>query len=114
MSECERQVNSRLRALDDAHRLGRIPRAEYRCRRRHLLASLRNEACSAARDTLRRPAPAAESLGPAAYAQRYGGRRLKEATATRARLVFCSRQLAVSVGVVALGIVLFYWLVLHI
>ena len=37
MNEQERRSNQVLRALDEAHRLGRITRAEYRQRRRALL-----------------------------------------------------------------------------
>lgn len=40
MTEREVAINRDLRALDDAHRLGRISRAEYRNRRRRVLQSL--------------------------------------------------------------------------
>ena len=40
MTEREAAINRDLRALDDAHRLGRISRVEYRNRRRRLLQSL--------------------------------------------------------------------------
>lgn len=46
-------VNQDLRALDDAHRLGRINRAEYRARRRRLLETLYDpSAVITARNTL--------------------------------------------------------------
>ncbi len=40
MTERERAINRDLHALDEAHRLGRISRAEYRARRRRVLQSL--------------------------------------------------------------------------
>ena len=40
MNERERQANRGLQMLDEAHRTGRITRAEYRARRRALLAGL--------------------------------------------------------------------------
>ncbi|CAM0999453.1 DUF1707 domain-containing protein [Rhodanobacter sp. Root179] len=40
MTEREAAINRDLRALDDAHRLGRISRVEYRNRRRRVLQSL--------------------------------------------------------------------------
>ena len=40
MTEREQGVNQQLRALDDAHRLGQITRAEYRTRRRRALEPL--------------------------------------------------------------------------
>lgn len=40
MNEQERRYNHVLHALDEAHRLGRITRADYRARRRALLARL--------------------------------------------------------------------------
>jgi hypothetical protein len=42
MSEREWGVNEGLRALDDAHRTGRLTREEYRARRRRLLGTLQN------------------------------------------------------------------------
>jgi hypothetical protein len=40
MTERERAINQDLHVLDEAHRLGRITRAEYRARRRRVLGSL--------------------------------------------------------------------------
>ena len=40
MTERERAINKDLHVLDEAHRLGRITRAEYRARRRRVLRSL--------------------------------------------------------------------------
>lgn len=42
MSERERAINRDLRVLDEAHRLGRITRAEYRARRRRVLGAMRD------------------------------------------------------------------------
>lgn len=41
MTERERAINRDLHVLDEAHRLGRLSRAEYRARRRRVLQSLR-------------------------------------------------------------------------
>lgn len=52
-AERERAVNQDLRVLDDAHRLGRINRTEYRARRRRLLETLYDpSAVVTARNTL--------------------------------------------------------------
>lgn len=40
MTERERAINRDLHVLDEAHRLGRLSRAEYRARRRRVLQSL--------------------------------------------------------------------------
>lgn len=40
MTERERAINQDLHVLDEAHRLGRITRDEYRARRRRVLESL--------------------------------------------------------------------------
>lgn len=40
MTERERAINKDLHVLDEAHRLGRITRAEYRARRRRVLESV--------------------------------------------------------------------------
>ena len=40
MTEQERKANQDLHALDEAHRLGRITREEYRARRRRVLGAL--------------------------------------------------------------------------
>jgi hypothetical protein len=56
MNDRERHVNQSLRALDDAHRLGRIGREEYRSRRRHLLGALRDSHVVTARNAIVRPA----------------------------------------------------------
>jgi hypothetical protein len=42
MTERERAVNRDLHVLDEAHRLGRLSRAEYRARRRRVLQALRD------------------------------------------------------------------------
>jgi hypothetical protein len=57
MRQREQWTSEMLRALDESHRLGRIPRHEYRCQRRELLESLR-KASRTDRDTVRRALPA--------------------------------------------------------
>jgi hypothetical protein len=53
MTERERAINQDLHVLDEAHRLGRISRADYRARRRHVLQSLYdNSGVVTARKTL--------------------------------------------------------------
>ena len=42
MTERERAINRDLHALDEAHRLGRITRVDYRARRRRVLQSLQD------------------------------------------------------------------------
>ncbi|GLQ91184.1 hypothetical protein [Dyella acidisoli] len=56
MNERERHINHSLHALDDAHRLGRISREEYRSRRRHLLGALLESHVVTARNVIVRQA----------------------------------------------------------
>jgi hypothetical protein len=56
MSDREHHVNQSLRALDEAHRLGRLTREEYRSRRRHLLGALRDSHVVTARNAIVRAA----------------------------------------------------------
>jgi hypothetical protein len=59
MSKRELAVNQELRALDEAHRLGRVSRAEYRSRRRQLIGTLRDSSgVVTARNALASPVPA--------------------------------------------------------
>lgn len=64
MNERERHVNQSLRALDDAHRLGRLSREEYRSRRRHLLGALRDSHVVTARNAIVRPAASQQERAP--------------------------------------------------
>ena len=64
MNERERHVNQSLHALDDAHRLGRISREEYRSRRRHLLGALRDSHVVTARNAIVRPAAHQQEPAP--------------------------------------------------
>jgi hypothetical protein len=119
MSERERQANLGLQSLDEAHLLGRITRNEYRLRRRHLLAGLADaDAATAKRDTVRRATPAGglqdSRAGEAARRERAST--AEESAASRARAGFYWRHLVVSagvLGVLGLGLALFYWLVLR-
>lgn len=63
MNERERIVNRDLGLLDEAHYGGRIPRSEYRARRRNVLAALRDSHGITARNALVQP-PAAQSRIP--------------------------------------------------
>jgi hypothetical protein len=56
MTERERNANQSLRALDEAHRTGRITREEYRSRRRYLLGALGDSHVVTARNAIVRPA----------------------------------------------------------
>jgi hypothetical protein len=65
LAERRRAVNQDLRVLDEAHRLGRITRAEYRARRRRLLETLYDpSAVVTARNTLMPPAATAATTTP--------------------------------------------------
>ncbi|WP_019467520.1 hypothetical protein [Dyella japonica] len=58
MSEREQGINEGLRALDEAHRLGRLNREEYRARRRRLLGTLHGgDGVITRRTTMRVPEP---------------------------------------------------------
>ncbi|HET6433623.1 hypothetical protein [Dyella sp.] len=61
MNEQERRANQALRALDEAHRSGRITREDYRARRRALLGSLCDSDGITARNAL---TPAAAAAPP--------------------------------------------------
>ncbi|CAB3751173.1 hypothetical protein [Paraburkholderia humisilvae] len=98
MTERERRVNLQLSALDDAHRVGRVSRDEYRLRRRRLLATLSDTTRATGRDTVRRPASAGQAPERAAR------------PVSRWR----QRMLSLGVlGVVCAGLALFYWLMLR-
>ena len=47
-----REINQSLQALDEAHRLGRITREEYRARRRRLVGTLSDGGGITARNTV--------------------------------------------------------------
>jgi hypothetical protein len=64
MSERERHVNHSLHVLDEAHRLGRLTREEYRSRRRHLLSALRDSHVVTARNAIVRPAVQRDAVAP--------------------------------------------------
>jgi cytochrome c-type biogenesis protein CcmH/NrfG len=65
MSDREHHTNQSLRALDEAHRLGRLTREEYRARRRHLLTALRDSHVVTARNAIARPPAQQERSLPA-------------------------------------------------
>jgi hypothetical protein len=70
MNERERRANQSLRALDEAHRNGRITREDYRARRRALLGSLCDSDGITARNAL---TPAAAGQPRDDGAQRMAG-----------------------------------------
>lgn len=93
MNERLRQINQSLGALDEAHRLGRISREDYRTRRRHLLGTLCDSGGITARNALggdtaaaNRPA-ATHSTGNEALSGLFPKRRLFDWR----RLLFWSR-----------------------
>lgn len=61
MNEQEQRINQGLRALDEAHRLGRLGREDYRARRRALLEGLNDSNGVTARNAI---APAATGGRP--------------------------------------------------
>lgn len=69
MTERERQVNRGLRALDEAHRFGRIDRSEYRRRRRQLLESLNESNVVTARNTLTSTSAVTRPMTPGGHGQ---------------------------------------------
>jgi uncharacterized membrane protein len=84
MTERERHTNQSLRVLDEAHRLGRITREEYRSRRRHLLGALCESHVVTARNAIVRsvvhphggaPVPEGDVL-PGLFPPRHHGRKL--------------------------------------
>jgi hypothetical protein len=115
MTEREQQINRSLHALDDAHRLGRIARDEYRLRRRHLLAPLIDETYETVRDTVRRAAPA-----HATQRQKQAHGRTSDRSAQPGSYEPRSgsgwRHLALSVcvlGALGVGVGLLFWLMLR-
>ena len=52
MNDQERRVNQGLRSLDEAHRLGRLSREDYRSRRRALLQGLNDSGGVTARNAI--------------------------------------------------------------
>jgi hypothetical protein len=109
MNEQERRSNHILHALDEAHRMGRITRAEYRTRRRALLASLSDSNGVTARNAIvpsREPAP-----------RRVESTRVPAAAAVdEASMLFPERRTAlrklwlVMGGMVFVAMLLVYWM----
>ncbi|RUL77697.1 hypothetical protein [Dyella choica] len=103
MSERERHVNHSLRALDEAHRLGRLTREEYRSRRRHLLGALRDSHVVTARNAIVRSVPP-----PQAAVSLAGDNVLRDALLSR-RMVW-KWALVIAMAAVLLCAGLWYWL----
>ncbi|GAB2917613.1 hypothetical protein GCM10027093_65280 [Paraburkholderia jirisanensis] len=138
MNGPEQQASFALQTLDEAHRLGRLTRDEYRLRRRQLLERLRNGYAAhlgspqhgsgqdTQRDTVRRMAAAGTVAAPygvpadASAARAAAGEPIARHGAVAAPAMPAARpgwrRVAWSVG--ALGVVcasaaLYYWLMLR-
>jgi hypothetical protein len=115
MSQREQRTNEALRALDEAHRLGRIQRDEYRRRRRALLESLR-DANRTDSDTVRRAVPADGLSVKGAAAPHHDASGVAETIAMRvgraghARRVTRLAVFTALLGVAGLGVALACWL----
>ncbi len=108
MNEQERRSNHVLRALDEAHRLGWITRAEYRNRRRALLTGLSDSNGVTARNAIvppREPAP-----------QQAENPRLPAAAVNEAATLFPERRAALRTfwlvvsGMVLVALLLVCWM----
>jgi hypothetical protein len=66
VNEHLREINRSLRTLDEAHRLGRISREDYRARRRHLLGMLCDGGGITARNAVAAETVPRSSIPPAA------------------------------------------------
>jgi hypothetical protein len=66
VNEHLREINRSLHSLDEAHRLGRIGREEYRARRRHLLGMLCDGGGITARNTVAAETVPRDSIRPEA------------------------------------------------
>jgi hypothetical protein len=116
MTERERAINQDLHVLDEAHRLGRITRSEYRARRRRVLESLYDSSgVVTARKTLvpgsgftTTPHVRHTHATPTADASLASGRALTTLLSMRPGVAW-KPLLAILVGAVAL-ILLAYWL----
>jgi hypothetical protein len=115
MSQREQRANEVLRALDEAHRLGRLQRDEYRRRRRELLESLREER-DADRDTVRRAMPAQGVAVMGAVPPPHNASDADDTIAMRVKRSGRPRRLvrlavlAALLGVAGLGVALACWL----
>jgi hypothetical protein len=114
MSQREQMTNEALRALDEAHRRGRIQRDEYRSRRRELFESLRHANCTD-RDTVRRAVSADAAPMKGAAAPHHGAGSAEETRRkTRVGRVGCLPWLAAFAALLAVAglcVALARWLV---
>lgn len=113
MTEREQAVNRDLRALDEAHRLGRITRGEYRIRRRRVLGSLYDSnGVVTARKTLLPPqeAPTAPRTrhAPAGDTQAMSSNALTSLLSMRPGIAW--KPLLAWIGGFVLVVMLGYWL----
>lgn len=114
MTEWEQAINRDLRTLDDAHRLGRLSRAEYRARRRRLLGTLfDSNGVVTARKALVSPdamtAPRSQMASPrAADPPHASGQALTMLLSMRPAIAW--KPLLVLVGGVVILVALTWWL----
>lgn len=119
MTERERAINQDLHVLDEAHRLGRISRAEYRTRRRRVLQSLYDSSgVVTARKTL---LPKDATTTPHARVAHGGSAELTGASGHHALTSLLSMRpgpsrgllLVILVGVALLVVLAGWWLLHH-
>ncbi|MGF6807108.1 hypothetical protein OKW30_002234 [Paraburkholderia sp. Clong3] len=114
MNVDEQQVNDALRALDEAHRLQRIQRNEYRYRRRMLFESLGRDTAGTG-DTVRRVVLSGVMQQPDVLAEGHDAGSAASAEGGAVRTDLGARPLAawaaVLFGVAAVGVMLFCWFV---
>ncbi|MGF6512513.1 hypothetical protein [Paraburkholderia sp. 32] len=114
MSVDEQQVNDALRTLDEAHRLQRIQRNEYRYRRRMLFESLGRDTAGTG-DTVRRVVLSGVMQQPDVSAEGHDAGSAASAEGGAVRTDLGARPLAawaaVLLGVAAVGVMLFCWFV---
>ena len=112
MNEQERRVNHTLRALDEAYRLGRLPRSEYRARRRELLTSLSDSNGVTARNAIVPPPPRSTP-------REGGAHRMAAPTVNEFSTLFPERRVSLRKhgllvgGMVLLAIALVLWMLRH-
>jgi hypothetical protein len=111
MSERERQINQSLRSLEEAYRLGRLTREDFRSRRRFLLGTLCDSHGITARNAI--SAHAAGASSPQTATPQRVHQAVPEPAAPAwfpARPALPWKQVAMFGTGVALCAVLLYWL----
>ncbi|HEY0198068.1 MAG TPA: hypothetical protein VGC19_05930 [Rhodanobacter sp.] len=111
MTERERQINQSLHALEEAHRLGRLSREDFRSRRRFLLGTLYDSHGITARNAIARPhnAPSPRAAAPPRNDQSTPGQD-SPTTWLPGRPALAWKHVAMFGAGVVLCALLFYWL----